>query len=520
LRSWSNNQRRNRKKSEATMRLEIGRMTLDCLVDANHSNPRIARDRVQALSRRLPTAMAPWLDGLAGGEEIILIRSLNLDVTIDVENTDAVNLARWSRAFASALARGLASHGHGVVRFANRAEQLAQFLRDVARGDAWSLWFHRHFEGLRGLPTPQALATALADDPLLALDALALLDDAAMLRTGDLLGSWVERLVAAFPATAAAVPFDDSTIDSVCEAALRYPPSSRTARLLATLVAFKATTGAAPGANELPLCTSIVDILEMEEARRDAAREIMPAPGRSASVGGAREAVRSDEVRAQLLSRAHTDRVRARAHAPDVWRVATTIGGPLLLLRDVDRLDLSALASIPPLDTLSAERAFRALVLARLAGPSNGAQFLRDPFWRNLLDLPANVDPNALYRWANTALRGRRKARTQTRRQASEWPCGFALERPAEWRVTLAAGETLERFARRLPGFAQSSSLHLWRNFLDVRATAVISGGDRLDAVIARPPLDPILAVSGAGAWTETFGWTRPSRISVSREHP
>jgi hypothetical protein len=404
------------------------------------------------------------------------------------------------------------------VRFANRAEQLAQFLRDVVRGDAWSLWFHHPFEGLRELPTPQAVATALADDPSLALDALALLDDAAMLRTGDLLGSWIERLVAAFPATAPAVPVDDSTIDFLCEAALRYPPSSRTARLLATLVAHKTATGAAPGASELALCASIVDILEMEEARRDTASQAIAAQDQAIADRGVREAVRSDETPTRLLSQALIDRLRARAGALDVRRVSTPTGGPLLLLRDVDRLDLSALASTPPLDGLSAEGAFRALVLARLAGPNRGAELLRDPFWRNLLDLPATVQPNALLDWANTALRGRKKPPMQTRRCALEWPSGFDLEPAAERRVTLAAGETLARFAHRLPGFSQSSSLHLWRNLLNVRATAAISGDDRLEAVIARPPLDPILAVSGAATWTETFDWTRPRRISVSRE--
>ncbi|TFV49622.1 hypothetical protein [Bradyrhizobium niftali] len=495
------------------MRLEIGRMSLDCLVDANHSNPARASERVQALSRRMPSAMASWLDGLAGGDEIVLIRSLNLDVTIDVDHSDALNLARWSKAFASALAGKLAANGQGVVRFTNRAEQLAQFIRDFGRGDAWSLWFHRPFEGLRGLPAPQALAAALSENPLVALDALASLDDATLLRTGDVLGSWSERFIAAFPAAADAVPPDKQIIDCLCEGALRFPPSSRTARLLATMVAYKAATSVAPGPDELALCSSVVEILEQVEARRDAEGST---PAFLPPSDGDREASRTGEVRLRTQSALYSARIAARACALDIRRISTTIGGPLLLLREVDRLDFSAVPPVAPHDDFSAQHVFRTLVLARLAGPSLDAEFLRDPFWRNLLAVPANLQTSTLRDWANSALRGPRTARGKIQRPP-DWPSELGLERTANRLLTQAAGEVLAQFAHRLPGFSGSSSLHLWQNFLNVRATAAISI-EQFDARIARPPLDPILAISGAAVWTETFGWTRPPRVSVARE--
>jgi hypothetical protein len=68
----------------------------------------------------------------------------------------------------------------------------------------------------------------------------------------------------------------------------------------------------------------------------------------------------------------------------------------------------------------------------------------------------------------------------------------------SRWVLTLAelASLVYGRFARRLPGFAQSSPEYLWRNVLDVDAWVDASATDVLFAC-ARPPLQAMLSFTG-----------------------
>src|SRR5262249_46254555 len=68
----------------------------------------------------------------------------------------------------------------------------------------------------------------------------------------------------------------------------------------------------------------------------------------------------------------------------------------------------------------------------------------------------------------------------------------------AAWRRVLAraARLVLRRFARRLPGFGESTPPHLWRNFLAF--DAVIENEDaRVVVRCGRPPLHLVLTLTG-----------------------
>ena len=62
--------------------------------------------------------------------------------------------------------------------------------------------------------------------------------------------------------------------------------------------------------------------------------------------------------------------------------------------------------------------------------------------------------------------------------------------------LSVAAHLALRRFARRLPGFADSHFVYLYRNFLDLSAT-VEEEPDRIVARVGRPPLHLVLNLTG-----------------------
>lgn len=493
------------------MRLAIDRLSLDCLVGSDHRDPASARDRLVGLTHRLPASLEQHVRPFAGGDEIVLVRSLALDVVWDPDGSEAAALAQWAQVFAAELGRQLSAQGQGVVRFENRAHQLAVFIRDLVGGDAWSVWFHRPFEGLRALPTARALATALGSDPIRGQAALARLDEIVIAKVGELLDVGVEQVAEALCSDAPDAPETSDLIPTLCEAALRHA-SSPGPRLLAILKAHAAATDQPCGSRALALCREVVAALEevgqgvssagASEVARASARSNNEAP--DGSTGAARAGL--------------TARVRAHAATVRVSRIGTRLGGPLLLLRDLDSVDLQIDTEAPGPEGWSAANAVRALVLARLAGPERERTFFGDPFWRDLLGMPPALDLALFVRWAGRGWPRNAAAREKSAGRVLPWSSQIGLPDAPKHAVAALAGAVLDAFARRLPGFSQSSAAHLQANFLDVRATILRQGEEKLTAFVSRPPLDPILALSGAANWTADFTWTQPARIGVSRE--
>lgn len=489
------------------MRLEIDRLSLDCLVGGGHPDPHGARDRVVALSRRLPTSLGEALRPFSGGGEIVLLRSLELDLTLDLDGPESANLAAWSGAFAAQLARQLSVRGQGVVRFADRAEQLACFVRDLVHGDAWSLWFHRPFAGLRALPAARALSTALAADPVRGQAALARLDEGTIAKAGELLGAEADPLAEALCAQIPDGVGGADLVATLCDAALRHLPSPGP-RLLATLRAHAAAASRPCGPADLALCRTVVDALAGDG---DQPEDAAVSPGRRQPMqsGGRTEA-------APAAAGETARQVRDYARTAEVRRLGTPFGGPLLLLRDLDYVDLGIESEADGPSGWPTASALRALVLACLAGPGRERDFLADPFWRDLLDWPPELSPAHLVRWADATLTQEGEHPATGRKPP--WPNGLGLSPTAEHHVATLAGLVLDGFAHRLPGFSRSSARHLFTNFLDMRASILHQGDEGLTALVSRPPLDPILALSGAASWTVEFSWTRPRRIGVARE--
>jgi hypothetical protein len=104
---------------------------------------------------------------------ITLIRRLSLDLDLDLGLTDGEISHHCANRFTQTLARSVAGReSDNVVYFPNRRSYLAQFLLDLSCGTAWSAWYYREFEGLKALPAPMALRTAILENPRNGLEAL------------------------------------------------------------------------------------------------------------------------------------------------------------------------------------------------------------------------------------------------------------------------------------------------------------------------------------------------------------
>lgn len=150
--------------------LRIGRVTATYLVPRDHPAPArvrlqlddvFRRDVVAACARRF----GPFCDD--ADPSVWFVRRLAVDLSVNVAWTSD----RLSEAWASEVTRSLrrrlrnGDDGEEVLRFPNRAVWLAQFLRDIADGVAWSKWYYESLNGLRTLPLSAALREAICREP-------------------------------------------------------------------------------------------------------------------------------------------------------------------------------------------------------------------------------------------------------------------------------------------------------------------------------------------------------------------
>jgi hypothetical protein len=95
---------------------------------------------------------------------IWLIREIALDFAVDAnafeaQRTAAIWADQLARGVREAIGRG--ANGSSVLRFANRAEYVAQWVSDAAAGCAGEKWYYGEFLSLSVLPVSAAIAEAL-----------------------------------------------------------------------------------------------------------------------------------------------------------------------------------------------------------------------------------------------------------------------------------------------------------------------------------------------------------------------
>jgi hypothetical protein len=488
--------------------LRIGRLRADCHV-APGNDPATASDIARAVENHLAAALrgtlATWLD--SDDESVWILRGVQLDV-VTADDTPPDRLAS---VFASALGRALAGtlqgDGDGIdaIRFPNRTAYLARFVTDLAADHPWSRWYYAPFSGLKSLPASAAIRTALTESPERGLAALASLDDHTLAKvTGALAPEDEARLLDALGGLAAA---SHSNSDAVAAARAGWMRAAhlgvergralfavvradRVAEMGVLVHAVGSILAEARGAEPVPAGER-----KTPPASREASSAVISPPRSLAAT----PAMLADDVR-----RASDDAVRETP-------LTTRFGGLFLLLRDLEGLPWAAWTKDwPPIQWAPAPAdVLKCLTLSLCAGRARVRDALDDDAVRALFAIPRSTAIPEISLWLREVGSRRRACLT---RDSIEGDRTFSLTQaertwlaPAPragiglpWcrALALIAAIVLRRFAHRLPGFAESTPEHLWRNFLDFEAI-VEADAKRVVVRCGRPPLHLVLTLTG-----------------------
>lgn len=530
--------------ASAQARLRLGRMHLATRLAMPERSARRARrlteaDVAAALRRDLSGRLTD------GDSSVWLIRRLDVGLVVDAEQDAGEALGRAVRA---AVDRALRGDGEGVLRYADRAEQLATFLQDLAAGDAFDHWYHARYRALAPLPLAQALRLALAGAPDEARPALLRIH--ANLR----LAPWIERIgepgaraiLSLFEGPSGPPAAPDITRRrlhalAAAEPAMRRWRTSAQARLALSVMAASESTA--------PL-----------EAVVAATRSALPAvvealwPSAPEPTTRRRPAPDVDTPEGEKVGRfrSRTRAARPKSGAPDLFEPLTTpFAGVFLLWRSALALGLPQMLDDP---------AARLRLAAALAGPERDAA-LADPALHWLaghVPVPGDSPPRAPAPLAVAqrliehaapripTLVRQRRGRVHVLQDAGteDWlaaggaraiariadtlalgpvepasddlrPIGPDLDHFAgapEWRVAARAAHA--DLARRLPGLARSSAVWVARNLLPGTGTLDLAeDGPRL--TLPRVSLDLVLRMTGMDGTRVDLGEGRHVRLML-----
>src|SRR5690349_4053629 len=127
--------------------VSVGRLRMDCVIPRNHPNALAVRTRIDDASERLAAALGELLAPLEKlGDEVILIRKLELTFELDTSLPPADLARQWAARLAEAVAAWLRPEARtSLVRFVDQAHWLARFVADAVSGRARDAWYHRRW---------------------------------------------------------------------------------------------------------------------------------------------------------------------------------------------------------------------------------------------------------------------------------------------------------------------------------------------------------------------------------------
>jgi hypothetical protein len=483
--------------------LTIRRLRTDCRVAAESAHlasavgDRITRAVRDHLPQALRGALASWLDG--SDESIWIVRRVDLDILTAPDTHPGDLASAMTRAMGRALAATIAGDGDGAnaIRFAHRAAYLAQFVADAAAAEAWGRWYYEPFGGLRLLAPSAVVRTALTQDPEQGWAALQSLDERRLARVvGCLTRSDEDLIVDAFTRCAA----DATDHDAVLTGAKNGCARALNARVAAGRRLFAMTR-----AETAPSPQLAAAIAAMLAAVAAAATTTVPGEDRANPGRDSRDTTAPAVLVRELLAGEAAASGAARSSRSDGLEF-TRFGGLALLLRDLDALPWAEWTRSWP-ESADGQPAdlLKWLTLAVCSGPANAGEFAGEGVWKWLFGLSNDTSLERASAWLEQAGAARRAelmgpagaaAITAADRRWLTFPRRSRIS--AGWTAALAgaAGSVLRRFANRLPGFADSTSEHLWRNFLDMDATVEVEP-DRVVVECGRPPLHLLLTITG-----------------------
>jgi hypothetical protein len=505
--------------------LTIARLAADCeIAGAPDTAPAIA-DRTDAavrlhLPENLRRAFTPWFDG--DDESVWIVRRLDVSVAIAASAAPDEIASALTTALAGALAAALRGAGDGTMklRFDDHAAYLSQFVVDAAAGSAWDRWYYAPLAGVRLLPASAAIRTVLAADPMRGLASLSRLNDHALARVVSALCPEDEtRLLQAFASAQRADPQPAGDVYVAAWSGWTRALRGHIDRGRA-LFAFVRADGAPPSFALRDAVCAIGEAMPAAALNRWSTippRAFTHQDDNNEAPSSALPPVANIVPEWIAHAIASLEKSSSEPARSGTWSdspaepMATPFGGLLLLLRDLDAGPWARwTAGWPMRDTLAPAALLKWLIVIACAGRVRAAEAARDPVLRAFFGIPSDLTMAGAAKWLRLAGAVRREglarqlaelddsavARSRAARLWLTMPRASGVS--AVWSITLAsaANAVLEGFARRLPGFAESTPEHLWRNFLDFEAMAELEP-DRVVVRCGRPPLHLVLTLTG-----------------------
>jgi hypothetical protein len=350
--------------------LHVERFRCQYLVAADHPAPEELKGKLDsAIQDRLPRNLAALLSRAlpTSDEGIWLIRSLEVDLDLNLAWESDVLMGKWALSIARSLILFLQEDGdgHDVLYFPNRPSYLARFILDLIQGSAWGCWYYTPFEGLRMLPLSAALRTAICEDPLTGLQTLLSLQPSSLGQVVHSLSANDARRVLAFL----------SENSSLTMSGLE--PREVLHRYLEAIHEVMERTGAdAVSAGKALDSTRMADLAAGDALDSSRMADLSISKTLSPFSGTRLEA--SSQIQARF----------------------TPFGGAFFLLPMIASMNLEEVVGVwPSAGESPALAPLRFILLLKCLGQANTRRAMRDNLLRDLLAVPPELDVQTLKSW-------------------------------------------------------------------------------------------------------------------------
>jgi hypothetical protein len=477
----------------------------------------VLRDRIPGL---LDTMLA---ERMPAGPGVIVIRRLDLKLTLSRRLYEPRAAELWSRAVAIAFSHALADgSGERVRRFESRGAQLAELCADVAAGTAWSRWYHEEFSELRSYGDSGAIRQALLRRRSEIAAALRILHRGGRLRAvaAALSDADAWTIVDAVPPVSIGPPARQVLTPKRLRDALS---ARREAVVALQLVAALAEADAVTERNvEIVHHLARAAPLLLEHRRVTRRLRATAAPSEAAVSLHVLSSQEPELVRAAVAA-VEGSTPAVADHGEDGLELSTAFGGLFLLLPALAELDVDARLRAGGLsedEIVRTAGVARWLVLLKCLDPATRLDARCDPGLVVAAGLASGPDSAALRRLGRltappvaSAVAGGTKASPDDHFRTA----GLLGSKRADAAWSRVAAAALRLLARRLPGFEESSAGHLGRNVL-AGPSRLRVGDDGVEVTLPRTPLEVVLRVAGWGGSVHAIPWLPGGSLSVGRE--
>lgn len=516
--------------------LTIDRLISTYVVPRDHPAPEDVRRELDALARKYVAescGRALYTRFDPRDPSVWLIEKISLDLLMDLNAAEPDKVAGfWAGKIAESVARTIASgeDGERVMRFANRAEYLAYFLRDLAAGTAWKKWHYRQFESLRSLPASAAIREAVSREPELA-EAILM----HLVRTNRFAGvtksiSEKDKGILLRLCSPEVAPPGQKCFQIACAKWITLPVDTTDALNLYLKVRSEfpelVSAEVRGAAQYLTIVTQWAQSSQWDEILADITAGRLP-QGSQSTDAQARETARyfislasKDPVWpsrlaevAAFVSRKEINSIEkpTPTSAKKDLRFSSPMGGVFLLLPTLiaNRALLAAFGAVE-------DAVLRYLLLGACVQQSVG-EFCEDKALAVAAGLTDTPKSFFLKQACSKTTFDRSSVDLLPEDTAGARPCWQDIDLEPAFRAEMAtaAAVLLRSFARALPGLGRTSFDYLWKNILSGQSVITLSP-DCILVELAPRPLEIVLRMAGLREFSFTPPWLPDAEILIT----